>query len=103
MDHQQLLQRRDAKIRFVSQLAEHVFRAVVKPGGHIVTAQLLHRQQALLKGQGSAFHQGLMDADSAVDFAARAEQVAQRQVGLNGVAVLFQHVEEQIDRLILLV
>ena len=27
MDHQQLLQRRYAEIRFVSQLAEHVFRA----------------------------------------------------------------------------
>lgn len=103
MDHQQLLQRRYAKIRFVSQLAEHVFRAVVKPGRHIVAAQLLYRQQTLFKSQGGAFHQGLMDADGAVDFATRTEQVTQRQVGFNGVAVLFQHVEEQIDRLVLLV
>lgn len=51
MDHQQLLQRRYAKIRFVSQLAEHVFRAVVKPGRHIVAAQLLYRQQTLFKSQ----------------------------------------------------
>lgn len=89
MDHQQLLQRRYAKILFVSQLAEHVFRAVVKPGRHIVAAQLLYRQQTLFEGQGGAFHQGLMDADGAVDFATRTEQVTQRQVGFNGVAVLF--------------
>ncbi|MNV71422.1 hypothetical protein D3C71_1644410 [compost metagenome] len=44
-----------------------------------------------------------MDADSAVDFTTRTEQVTQRQVGFNGVAVLFQHIKEQIDRFILLV
>ena len=44
-----------------------------------------------------------MDTDRAVDLTARAEQVAERQVGLNGTGILFQHIKEQIDGFILLV
>ncbi|VTR36896.1 Uncharacterised protein [Serratia fonticola] len=44
-----------------------------------------------------------MDADGAIDLTTRTEQIAQRQMGFNGIAVLFQHVEKQIDRFILLV
>ena len=44
-----------------------------------------------------------MNTDSPVNLATGAEQVSQRQVGLNGTGILFQHVEEQIHRFILLV
>ena len=43
-----------------------------------------------------------MDTDRAVNLAARAEQVTERQVGLNGAGILFQHIKEQIDGFILL-
>jgi hypothetical protein len=44
-----------------------------------------------------------MDANSAVNLTARAEQVAQRQMGFDGAGILFQHIEEQIDGFILLI
>ena len=44
-----------------------------------------------------------MNTDRAVNLAARAEQVTERQVGLNGAGILFQHIKEQIDGFILLV
>ena len=56
MDQQQLLQRADAEVGFIRQLLEHIFGAIVKPGGHIVATQLLDRQQALIVVEGSALH-----------------------------------------------
>ena len=40
---QQLLQRAEAEIGLIHQLFEHVFRAVIQSGGHIIPSQLLHR------------------------------------------------------------
>ena len=44
-----------------------------------------------------------MNSDRAVDFAARTEQITERQVRLNGTGILFQHIKEQVDGFILLV
>ncbi len=44
-----------------------------------------------------------MDADSAIHLAPGAKQVPQGEMRLNGAGILFEHVEEQIYRLILLV
>ena len=44
-----------------------------------------------------------MNADSPVNLAAGAEQVAESQVSFNGAGILFQHIEEQIHGFILLI
>ena len=44
-----------------------------------------------------------MDTDGTVNLSARAEQVSQGQMRLNGAGILFQHIEEQIHRFILLI
>ena len=44
-----------------------------------------------------------MDTDSAVNLAARAEQVAESEVGFDGPRILFQHIEEQVYRFVLLI
>lgn len=44
-----------------------------------------------------------MNTDRAVNFAAGTEQVTERQVRLDGAGILFQHIKEQVDGLILLV
>ena len=45
-------------------------------------------------------HQALVQADGAVDFAAAAEQVAERDLGFERVLVQLRDVQEQLDRLV---
>ena len=100
---QELLERADTKICLINKLIEHIFRTVIHPCGHVVTAQLLNGKQSLVIRERRAFHQGLVNADSAIDFAARAEQVSEGKMGFDSAGILFEHVEEQVHRLILLV
>ena len=44
-----------------------------------------------------------MDANSAINFATRTEQVSERKVGFNGACILFKHIEKQVYRFILLI
>ena len=44
-----------------------------------------------------------MDANSAINFATRTEQVSERKVGFNGTCILFKHIEKQVYRFILLI
>ena len=44
-----------------------------------------------------------MDANSAINFATRTEQVSKRKVGFNGTRILFKHIEKQVYRFILLI
>ncbi len=43
-----------------------------------------------------------MQADRPIHFASATEQVAQRQMGFHRVAVVFGQLEEDLDRLVLL-
>ena len=98
-----MLQCPDAKICFIHQLREHIFSAIVQPRGHVIPPQLLHRKETLIVGQRGAFHQGLVNTNGAIDLAARAEQVAQGEMRFNRPRILFQHIEEQVYRFVLLI
>ena len=100
---QELLQRADAEICFIHQLRKHIFRAIVQPRSHVISSQLLYGQQSLIVGQRGAFHQGLVNTNGAVNLAARAEQVTESEMGFYGPRILFQHIEEQVYRFVLLI
>ena len=82
------------------EVAEHRLGAIEQARAHVVLAQREQRLHLLLVAQVRALHQGLVQADRAVDFAAAAEQVAERDLGLEGVLVEFGDVQEQLDRLV---
>src|SRR5690606_11969497 len=63
-------------------------------------AQRQQRLHLLLVAQVRALHQRLVQADGAVDLAPAAEQVAERDLGLEGVLVQLGDVQEQLDRLV---
>ncbi|VDY40982.1 Uncharacterised protein [Salmonella enterica subsp. arizonae] len=44
-----------------------------------------------------------MNTNGAIDFTARAEQIAEGKMSLNGASILFKHIKEQVHRFILLV
>src|SRR5690606_18939385 len=82
------------------EVAEHGLGAVQQAGAHVVLAQRGQRLDLLRVAEVGALRQRLVQADRAVDLAATAEQVVQRDLGLEGVLVQFGDVQEQLDRLV---
>ena len=83
-----------------SQLQEHLLGAIEQPGLEIVLRQLVQRAHALLGGEVGAIDQILVHADRALDFAAAAEQAAQREVQLDGLRIDLDHLDERFDGLV---
>ena len=86
----------------VDQLLEQSLRTIEQARLHIVLSELKNRICTLLGIQRGTCHQVLVNANGAIYLATFSEQVAQCQMGFNGVAVDLEHANEDINRLVLL-
>ena len=100
VDADQVLERlRRAHVE-VHEVAEHGLGAIEQARAHVVLAEREQRLHLLLVIQVRSLHQRLVQADRAIDFAAAAEQMAERDLGLEGVLVEFRDAQEHLDRLV---
>lgn len=100
VDIEQRLERALAVQTQLGQFEEEVFRAVEQAGAQIVLTQLEECETAPFGRQILARDQILMDTDGTIDLATTAEQCAERQMGLECVAVDICEFEEEVDRLV---
>ena len=91
-----------ARMSSCHQVGEQRFGAVEQTRAHVVLAQREQRRASLLVAQAGARHEALVQADRAIDLAAAAEQVAERELRLDRVLVDFGDLQEDLDRLVLL-
>ena len=84
------------------QVGEHGLGAIEQPGAHVVLAQRQQRLDLLRIVEVGTLHQRLVQPDRAVDLAAPAEQVPEREMRLDRVAVDLGELQEHLDRLVLL-
>ena len=82
------------------QIGEDGLGAIEQARAHVVLAQRQQGLHALLVVDVRALHQPLVQADGAVDLATAAKQMAERDLGLEGVLVEFRDVQEQLDGLV---
>ena len=84
------------------EVGEQRFRAVEQAGAHVVLAEFEHGDGLFVVAEIRTRDEVLVHADRAIDLAATAEQVAEREMRFDGVAVDFGELEEDFDRLVLL-
>ena len=102
VDRDQLAQRLRRMHAHLHQVGEQGFGAIEQAGAHVVLAQREHAAGLLFLAQAVPRNQALVQADGAIDFAAAAEQVAERELGLDRVLVDLGDLQEDLDRLVLL-
>ena len=71
-----------------------------RSGAHVVLAELEHRDGFFLLAQIRPRDQMLMHADRAIDLAAATEQIAEREMRLDRVAIELGELQEHFDRLV---
>jgi len=88
---------------FFHQLLKQVLGTIQQAGAHVVLSELEQGPNPLFIAQGGAIHQILVDTDGPIHLPPVTEQTAHGQVQLDGLAVLLQHADEDIDGLVMLV
>ena len=94
-----MLERQRREVEF-DEFAEDRLGTIEQAGLHVVLAQCEQRLHALAIGKVVPLHERLVQADRAVDLAAAAEQMAERDLRLEGFLVELRDVQEQLDRLV---
>ena len=79
------------------QVGKQRLGTIKQAGAHVVLAQLQQGHGLHRVGQARARDQVLVQADGAIHLTAPAEQVAQRQMRFDRVAVVFGQLEEDLD------
>ena len=87
IDIDEVPQRRGHVCVHCHQIGEQGFGAIEQAGTHVVLAQFQQRNGFFFVAQVRTGDQVLVYADRAIDFAAAAEQVAERQMRLHRIAV----------------
>src|SRR3989344_5656756 len=84
----------------LGEFQKQVLGTVEKTGLEIILPEFHQRVTTLFLVERGPRDQVLVNADGALDFAAAAEQVSQRQVRLHGIRIDFQHPNEHFDCLV---
>ncbi len=100
VDVDELTQRLHAVIPAVGKLAKKILGAIEKPGAQVVMSELEQRLAALPALQVRPRNQVLVNADGAIDLAAATIEISEREMGLDGLAVDLENLDEGLDGLI---
>ena len=84
------------------QIGEQGFGAIEQARAHVILAQFKQGDGFLVLVEIRARDQVLMHADRAIDLAAAAEQIAEREMRFDRIAIDVGELEEDFDRLVLL-
>ena len=100
VDADQMLERRRHLRIHGDEVSEQRLGTVEQAGTHVVLAEFEQCDGLFLIGKIRTRDQVLVHADSTIDLAAAAEQVAERQMRFDCVAVELGELEEHLDRLV---
>ena len=100
VDADQVLERLRCAHVEAHEVAEHGLGAIEQARAHVVLAEREQRLHLLLVRQVGPLHERLVQADRAIDFAAAAEQMPERDLRLERVLVEFGDAQEHLDRLV---
>src|SRR5262249_24399661 len=100
IDVDELLERGLGERRAVVEVGEELLGAIVQARAEIVLGEREDGLMALRLVQIGARKQGLMHANRALDLAAPAEQMTEREVSLERLVVDLGHLDEQLERLV---
>ena len=100
VDLQQKTARRFTVFRGLAQVLEQGLSAVKQPGFEVVLRQFKQRQLPQFVVQPGAVRQVAVDLRGALDFAAAAVQIAEREVHLHGLAVHLSRFHEHLQRFV---
>ncbi len=82
------------------EIGEQGFGAIEQAGAHVVLAEFEHGDGLFFVAQVRTRDQMLMHANRAIDFAAAAEQIAEREMRLDRIAIEFGQLQEYFDGLV---
>src|SRR5690606_34337308 len=82
------------------QFLEQAFRPVEQTGLEVILAQRKQRLRPVGATQVWPGNQVLVNANCTIDFTAPPEQAAKREMGFDGIAVDFDHLDEHIQGIV---